>query len=523
MQNQVYDNLYIENCRPVSGLTAAELRDIPSFAVVEGERERKLVYGGQMCNTPGKGASAVRYILPGVSAGALGDASFCSDYKTDYCYFGGGMANAISSVEMTIALGRAGFMCSYGAGGVSEQELEEAIDKINAALPKKNYMINFLNSNNPAREMALAKLLIRKGVPVIEASAFIELSPALIYYKVSGLRRLADGSVASERKIIAKLSREEVSARFMAPPSAAVVSGLLKEKLITAQQAKMAAEIPLADDITVEADSGGHTDNRPLVALLPAIISQRDKFQQKYKFKKRTRIGAAGGISTPESALAAFQMGAAYVVTGSVNQSCIEAGTSEYVKNTLAQVAMSDVVMAPCADMFEMGAKVQVIKKGTMFPMNAQKLYDLYIKYKSIDDLKDSEIMRLEKMIFKCPVSEVWDEVVSFFEKTDKGQLTLMEKNGKVKMAMIFRWYLGKSSKWAVDGLDARKMDMQIWCGQAMGAFNTWCKGTPLEKPENRRVADIAGLIMDGAAYLQLRNMAEAAGVEAGSMPELTL
>ena len=34
--------------------------------------------------------------------------------------------------------------------------------------------------------------------------------------------------------------------------------------------------------------------------------------------------------------------------------------------------------MAPAADMFEMGVKLQVLKRGTMFPMRAQKLYELY-------------------------------------------------------------------------------------------------------------------------------------------------
>ena len=59
------------------------------------------------------------------------------------------------------------------------------------------------------------------------------------------------------------------------------------------------------------------------------------------------RVGAAGGISTPESALAAFMMGAAYIVTGSVNQACIEAGASDYSKKLLAQAEMADVIMAP--------------------------------------------------------------------------------------------------------------------------------------------------------------------------------
>jgi hypothetical protein len=35
-----------------------------------------------------------------------------------------------------------------------------------------------------------------------------------------------------------------------------------------------------------------------------------------------------------------------------------------------------------------------------------------------------------------------------------------------------------------------------------MGAFNAWAKGTYLEAPENRHVADVAQQMMSGAAYL---------------------
>ena len=62
----------------------------------------------------------------------------------------------------------------------------------------------------------------------------------------------------------------------------------------------------MADDITAEADSGGHTDNRPFLTLLPTIIALRDEIQQEYNFTPALRVGAGGGIGTPEAALAAF-------------------------------------------------------------------------------------------------------------------------------------------------------------------------------------------------------------------------
>ena len=97
---------------------------------------------------------------------------------------------------------------------------------------------------------------------------------------------------------------------------------------ITREQADLARRVPMADDITVEGDSGGHTDNRPLVCLLPTMLALRDQMQEKYHYEVPVRIGAGGGISTPASVLGAFMMGAAYVVTGTVNQACVESGAS---------------------------------------------------------------------------------------------------------------------------------------------------------------------------------------------------
>ena len=73
------------------------------------------------------------------------------------------------------------------------------------------------------------------------------------------------------------------------------------------------------------------------------------------------------GAVTPGSAAAAFAMGAAYIVTGSVNQACVESGTSDVVRDMLAEAGQADITMAPAADMFEMGVEVQVLKRGTTF------------------------------------------------------------------------------------------------------------------------------------------------------------
>lgn len=453
--------------------------------------------------------------IPNITSQSFGDPTFKKDYGLQYALYGGAMANGIASSDMVIALGKAGFMGSYGAGGMSLETISAEIDKIQAALGDKPYMVNMLSNRNTDMEMKLAQLLIDKNVPAVEASAYIVPSEALLYYRLSGIHEDANGTVIPAHKVIAKVSREEVLEKFISPPDAAVVASLVKAGLLTESEAALASRIPVADDITVEADSGGHTDGRPLVSMLPALIALSNRVQAQYGYAKKVRVGAGGGIGTGLSCLAAFQMGAAYVVTGSVNQACVEAGTSDYVKQVLSQTAMADVTMAPCADMFESGAKVEVIKKGTMYPQNAQKLYEYYTKYPSFDAIPAAERERVEKRILKNTFANVWQSTKEYFIKIDPSKIVKAEENPKLKMALVFRWYLGNSSRWAVMGEKSRQLDMQIWCGQSMGAFNLWVNGTKLESVENRRVATIAETLMHSCAYLYMKSVLQMVGAEA--------
>src|SRR4029077_13940128 len=264
----------------------------------------------------------------------------------------------------------------------------------------------------------------------------------------------------------------------------------------------MSAGIPMAQDLTAEADSAGHTDNRPALALLPTMLALRDRLQAQHGYPEALRLGAAGGIATPASAAAAFAMGAAYVLTGSVNQGCVESGSSDAVRQMLAEAEQADVIMAPAADMFEMGVKVQVLKRGTLFAMRAAKLYEIYRSRDSLDAIPAAERSMLEKTIFRLSLDEVWQETRAFFQERDPSQIARAEKDPRHKLALVFRWYLGQSSRWANAGEPTRKIDYQVWCGPAMGAFNEWTKGSFLERPENRRVVTVAMNILYGAAVL---------------------
>jgi PfaD family protein len=280
----------------------------------------------------------------------------------------------------------------------------------------------------------------------------------------------------------------------------------------------LARHVPVAEDITVEADSGGHTDNRPLVALFPRILALGHECSARFHYSRPIRVGAAGGLGTPGAVAAAFALGAAYVVTGSVNQVAAEAGLSDDAKALLAEADVADVIMAPAADMFEQGVKLQVLRRGTMFAGRAQLLYDAYRSHTSLDEISAHLRERLEREVFRAPLTQIWQETEQFWRDRDEAEIAKAEADPKHKMALVFRWYLGKSSRWAIAGETSRRADYQIWCGPALGAFNRWTAGSFLATPANRTVVQIALNLLEGAVVMTRAHQARCYGVAVPAM-----
>jgi PfaD family protein len=163
--------------------------------------------------------------------------------------------------------------------------------------------------------------------------------------------------------------------------------------------------------------------------------------------------------------------------------------------------------------MFEMGVKVQVLKRGTMFAQRATKLHELYTSYNQLEDIPEKLRIQLERDVFKRSLDDEWRQTKAYFLQLDPRQVDRAETDPRHKMALVFRSYLGQSSRWATTGHPDRKMDYQIWCGPTMGAFNAWVRGSFLEKPENRDTVTVAMNLLFGACVLTRANWVRCQGV----------
>ncbi len=227
--------------------------------------------------------------LPPLYPEWLGDQSFCRVHGVRFPYVAGEMANGIATTRMVIAMARAGMMGFFGAGGLGFERVEQAVDELATSLHDlTNWGVNLIHSpSEPVLEERVADLLLRRGVPIVSASAFMDLTPAVVRLAAVGLRTGPDGRVVRRTRMFAKVSRPEIAEKFMSPAPTAMLDALVSRGLLTAAEATLAARVPVAEDVTVEADSGGHTDNRPLVSLLPAIMGSARRLRGEVRVCRR--------------------------------------------------------------------------------------------------------------------------------------------------------------------------------------------------------------------------------------------
>lgn len=405
------------------------------------------------------------------TAESLGAASFRERYGLRYAYLLGGMYRGISGPELLGAAAKGGLLGFLGTGGL---ELDEVAGQLRGLVGDLGlggaFGVNLLYRHGaPEAESALVDLLLQHGVELVEASGFPEITPALVRFRLNGGR------------IIAKVSRTDVAAQFLAPPPQRLVERLLAAGEVTEEAARAASGRPMADDLCVEAVGGWLDGTADLLTLLPSVIRLRDAAALS---GPRVHVGCAGGIGTPEAAAAAFMLGAEFILTGSVNQCSVEAATSSAVKDMLAQAQEYDVDAGPWGEQLELGVRARYLKRGLFFPARANRLHELSRQYHTLAELDDATRSRVVEQYLGGELPATTD------------------------LAAVLRGYVERCHRLALTGDERSKVDFLIHCGPAMGAFNQVVAGTRLEDWRARTVEAIATLLMEdaAAASAQLKN-----------------
>lgn len=485
-------------------------REAVWLALKAGEAPRIVSVGGE------KPTEAAAFALPPIYPEWLGDRAFLAAHGARFPYVVGEMARGIATPRMVIEAVRAGCLGFYGSAGLPLDEIRRGIGEIRSALSADQiaWGANLIHSpQEPGQEAAVVDLFLKEGVRRVSASAFMRLTPDVVRYTALGLERGADGSITRRNHVFAKVSRAEVAEPFMSPAPEKMLRDLVAAGKISEAQAELASKVSVAADITAESDSGGHTDNRPATVLYTSLSAARARAAARHGLDENAiRIGLAGGLATPASVAAAFQLGAAYVLTGSVNQCTVESGLSEAGRKLLAKAGPADVAMAPAADMFEQGVEVQVLKRGTLFAMRGKKFHGFYRSGASYETMADTDRKWVDDVLGES-FEAAWSATRGYIQKVNPAEAARAEKDGNKRLALVARRYLFQGAQWAREGDPKRTADYQIWCGPAMGAFNEWAAGTPLEPAEARTVRQIALNLLEGAARFTRAGQLRASGI----------
>jgi trans-AT polyketide synthase/acyltransferase/oxidoreductase domain-containing protein len=294
--------------------------------------------------------------------------------------------------------------------------------------------------------------------------------------------------------VIAKVSRLEVAEKFLNPPPEGIVTQLRAAGRLTNEEAEVARHVSVASDLCVESDSGGHTDRGSALTLVPSILALRRRLSDARPSGQVVRVGAAGGIGTPAAVAATLALGAEFVLTGSVNQCTVEAGTSDQVKDLLGTLGVHDTAMAPAADLFEVDGGVQVVRKGTMFASRANRLHRIFREHRVWHDVDPTVRAGIEKRVLKRPFEDVLEDLRHRHAESERWRS--IEQDPRAQMAAVFKTYLERTTVAATEGYADEAADFQIHCGPALGAFNEWVSGTPLESWRARHVDHVADALM---------------------------
>jgi len=279
---------------------------------------------GLVCSDNQKNNERLVGSIPPLYPENLGSDAFKRSMNIRFAYIAGAMARGIASEELVIEVAKHGGLGFFGSAGLSISRIRQAIDKINFYLEGEfPFGMNLIhNLKEQQAEMDQVALFIEKKVHYVEAAAFTSVTPAIIWFAFKSIHRDENGFVIRPNHIFAKISHDYVAQAFLSPPDPEILEMLLSQGLLTPEEVSIARNTPIAECITVESDSGGHTDNRPSTALFPVIKLISQRIIEEHGYTQSPFIGLAGGLGSPEALSSAYDMGADYVVIGSVHQSC---------------------------------------------------------------------------------------------------------------------------------------------------------------------------------------------------------
>ncbi|MCH9647435.1 MAG: ACP S-malonyltransferase [Deltaproteobacteria bacterium] len=427
----------------------------------------------------------------------LGSAEFRSAYGLDLAYLPGSSAPGMRTAQFVAAASRSRLFAFLDVQGESREEIRAEIAETARLCSGPFGICLWQGGEDSQLEAVLVDEALSQQVRSIEALGYYRITPALVRFRFRGAHRDREGQAVVPHRLLASVSRVGTASLFLNPPPHKIIEDLLHQKLLTAEEGEIARDVPLASDLCALTGSSHGTD---LSTLLPSLLQLRDRLAPPSSPRRRVPVGAGGALGTPDALACAFFLGADFVQTGAINLCAVESAAPKTLKALLASLEPGDTTSAPAASGFSLGSRVQVVKRGSFFAARAQKLYELYRFYPSIEAIPASQREKLESSTFRRTLESVWREVQG------EPRPEAAETDPKHKMAQVFSWYLRQSQRWALQGNESERLNFQIPCDESVAAFNLSVADTGLSDLSQRTASKMADWLMArGEALLRER------------------
>ncbi|WP_073587898.1 ACP S-malonyltransferase [Anaerocolumna xylanovorans] len=427
----------------------------------------------------------------------LGSEEFKKDYDVDFAYAVGGMCKGISSAAMIKKLADSRILGFLGTYKLQLHEAEELIDQALASMEHHRVGVNVTyDALNSKDHIGIMEYIIKRDIRNIEVSDYRMIDLSIVKYRLKAIYTDKDSTLVIPHKILAKVSSREMAEKFCSPAPEEMVQILYQNNEITEFEAKYAKYIPMCDDLCIEY----HMQGQSALGYIQTIKEMSRLLYEKYDLYQCPRVGFAGGIGNPQMIAVSFLMGADFVVTGSINQCSVEAATSNIVKDNLQSLDETDFTYAAVSDLFEFGEKKSIVKKGSLYHIRANRLYEVYNRYNSVEEIPADIKNLIEEKYFQKSFETIYSDI---YENLTKDNKKLSKEQPKYKMALIIRCFLDKCFQDALDGRMEGKINYQIISSNAIVQFNHWVKDTELSDWKRRYVDVIAKRIMtEGEQHL---------------------
>ncbi|WP_462202531.1 ACP S-malonyltransferase [Frankia sp. CcWB3] len=305
-------------------------------------------------------------------------------------------------------------------------------------------------------------------VRVVEVDLPLGPTPELVRFRFTGAHRDRHGRARPARHVVARVMGLDCARAFLNPPGPAVLEALVRAGALTSAEADAARHLPVASDLAVASPAGWHGGGLTMLHLLPEVRALARGVPQP------VHVGVSGGVGTPEQAAAAFALGADFLLTTSVNLCAEESALTAATRAHLAALAPGDTGWTPDPSHFTLGARSEVLRRGTLFAARANHLVDLYRRRAEPDA---ATLRHVEETYVGHPLDQIAEGVA----------------DPRRRLAEALRWYLRRAAAWR-DGAPEQPLDYRLPCGPDLAAFN--------RDPGRRAVAGIADHLMAGAADL---------------------